>query len=55
MKTCLGIEFGSTRIKANTFDNKNTVGICSFVGFELTEDGFKTIIPPCSVVKFSFR
>ena len=39
----------------NTFDNKNAVSTCAFDGFETTADGFKTVIPPCSVVKFVIR
>ena len=36
----------------NDFENKNVVGIREFKDLELTADGFKTSIPPCSVVKF---
>ena len=36
----------------NSFENKNAVFSKSFEGAEATEDGFKAVIPPCSVVKF---
>ncbi len=39
----------------NSFDNKNAVSSCEFTGFETTADGFKTALPPCSVVKFVIR
>ena len=39
----------------NTFENKNEVGACAFSDFEKLGDGFKTVIPPCSVVKFVIR
>ncbi|MBE7010430.1 MAG: alpha-N-arabinofuranosidase [Ruminococcaceae bacterium] len=36
----------------NTFENKNAVGTAVFTDFEKTSDGFKAMLPPCSVVKF---
>ncbi len=36
----------------NSFDNKNAVGTKVFSDYELLSDGFKTTVPPCSVVKF---
>ena len=39
----------------NTFEKKDTVGIAAFTDFEKTADGFKTVIPPCSVVKFMVK
>jgi alpha-N-arabinofuranosidase len=39
----------------NTFENKNAVSVAAFDGFETTADGFKTVLPPCSVVKFVIR
>ena len=39
----------------NSFENKNAVGIKEFHAFEITNDGFKTNIPPCSVVKFVIK
>lgn len=39
----------------NSFDNKNAVSTSAFDGFETTADGFKTVLPPCSVVKFVIR
>ena len=36
----------------NDFENKNVVGIREFKDLELTADGFKVCVPPCSVVKF---
>jgi len=39
----------------NSFENKDVVGIKEFTGFETTADGFKAVLPPCSVVKFVIR
>ena len=39
----------------NTFDAKENVKICAFTDLETTIDGFKTIIPPCSIVKFEIK
>ena len=39
----------------NSFDNKDVVSIKEFSGFETTADGFTTVLPPCSVVKFVIR
>ncbi len=39
----------------NSFENKNAVSTSAFDGFEATADGFKTVLPPCSVVKFVIR
>ena len=39
----------------NTFEDQNAVHICTFSDFESTADGFKTVIPPCSVVKFTVK
>ncbi|MBQ4353772.1 MAG: alpha-N-arabinofuranosidase [Clostridia bacterium] len=39
----------------NDFENKNVVKIEAFDGFEMTADGFKTTLPPCSIVKFLIR
>ena len=39
----------------NTFDESGKVYTVPFNGFEMTEDGFKAVIPPCSVVKFIIR
>ncbi len=36
----------------NSFENKNAVSTGEFKDFEATADGFKTVLPPCSVVKF---
>ncbi len=36
----------------NTFERKNEVDTCAFSDVEKLEDGFKTVIPPCSVVKY---
>ena len=36
----------------NDFENKNAVHTTEFRDYEVTADGFKTTIPPCSVVKF---
>ncbi len=39
----------------NSFEDKNAVFSRPFDGFEKTADGFKTVLPPCSVVKFLVR
>ena len=39
----------------NDFENKNVVASREFNDFEVTADGFKTTIPPCSVVKFVIK
>ncbi len=39
----------------NSFENKNTVATKTFSDYEMLSDGFKTKIPPCSVVKFVIR
>ncbi len=39
----------------NTFEANDTVNTASFAGFEQTEDGFKAVLPPCSVVKFAIK
>ena len=39
----------------NTFDESGKVYTVPFNGFEMTKDGFKAVIPPCSVVKFIIR
>lgn len=39
----------------NTFEKKDTVGIQSFTAFEKTADGFKAVLPACSVVKFVIK
>ena len=39
----------------NDFENKNVVSSCEFSDFEVTADGFKTTVPPCSVVKFLIK
>ena len=36
----------------NTFENKDAVKCEEFTAFEKTADGFKAVIPACSVVKF---
>ena len=40
----------------NSFDNKNAVSTADFTSsIEKTTDGFKTVLPPCSVVKIIIR
>ena len=40
----------------NSFDNKNAVSTWDFTrSFKKTSDGFQTVLPPCSVVKFVIR
>jgi alpha-N-arabinofuranosidase len=39
----------------NSFEDKNAVSSRPFDGFEKTADGFRTELPPCSVVKFLVR
>ena len=39
----------------NSFENKNVVGTKAFSDYESLADGFKTTIPPCSVVKFVIK
>ncbi len=39
----------------NDFENKNVVHTVAFTDFTKTADGFKTTIPPCSVVKFIIK
>ena len=39
----------------NTFDESGKVYTVPFNGFEMTTDGFKTVIPPCSIVKFIIK
>ena len=39
----------------NDFENKDVVHTVAFTDFVQTADGFKTTIPPCSVVKFIIR
>ncbi len=36
----------------NDFENKNAVSVSEFTGFTASADGFETVLPPCSVVKF---
>ena len=39
----------------NSFENKTAVGTKVFSDYEMLSDGFKTTIPPCSVVKFVIK
>lgn len=39
----------------NDFENKDVVATVEFNGFTPTADGFTTVIPPCSVVKFVIK
>ncbi len=39
----------------NTFENKTVVKTADFTDFTLTPDGFKAVIPPCSVCKFIIK
>ena len=39
----------------NSFEDKNAVDTRPFDRFEVTADGFRTTLPPCSVVKFLVR
>ena len=39
----------------NSFENRNAVATRAFDGFETTADGFRTVLPPCSVAKFVIR
>ncbi len=39
----------------NSFENKNAVGTKVFSDYEMLTDGFKTTVPPCSVVKFVIK
>ena len=39
----------------NDFENKNAVSTCEFSDYEAAADGFKTVLPPCSVVKFTIQ
>jgi alpha-N-arabinofuranosidase len=36
----------------NSFESKNVVGTKVFSDYEMLADGFKTTLPPCSIVKF---
>lgn len=39
----------------NDFENKDTVQTAVFTEFTKTADGFKAVLPPCSVVKFTVK
>ena len=39
----------------NTFENKYAVVEKEFTDFEITENGFKAVLPPCSIVKFTVK
>lgn len=39
----------------NDFENESNVKAVDFTEFKQTSDGFKTVIPPCSVVKFVIK
>ena len=39
----------------NDFENKDTVQTAVFTDFTKTADGFKAVLPPCSVVKFTVK
>ena len=39
----------------NSFDNKDVVKTKEFADFKVTGSGFETILPPCSVVKFTIE
>ncbi len=39
----------------NSFENKTAVRTEAFNGFNMTDDGFTAVIPPCSAVKFSIK
>ncbi|MBQ3860417.1 MAG: alpha-N-arabinofuranosidase [Clostridia bacterium] len=39
----------------NSFEDKNAVGTRAFEDFEKQANGFATVLPPCSVVKFVIR
>ena len=39
----------------NSFENKDVVKTEKFNGFEIVKEGFKTTVPPCSVVKFTVK
>lgn len=39
----------------NSFENKNVVTEKEFTDFTLTENGFKAVLPTCSVVKFTIK
>ncbi len=62
---CQIADFKASEVKAeivtgeahdhNTFEEKDVVSIKEFTDVELLADGFKTVIPPCSVVKFTVR
>jgi len=39
----------------NSFENKNAVSVSEFKDYEATSDGFKAVLPPCSVVKFLIK
>lgn len=39
----------------NTFENKDVVKTVEFNDFEVSGDGFKATLPPCSVVKFIIK
>lgn len=39
----------------NDFDNKDNVTIKNFTDFNIHNDGFTAVLPPCSVVKFTVK
>ncbi|MBQ3636763.1 MAG: hypothetical protein II953_00235, partial [Clostridia bacterium] len=39
----------------NSFEDKTAVGTRAFEDFEKQANGFATVLPPCSVVKFVIR
>ena len=39
----------------NDFENKDVVKTVEFKDFTLTADGFTTVLPPCSIVKFRIK
>lgn len=39
----------------NTFEDKYMVVEKEFTDFEITENGFKAVLPPCSIVKFTVK